>query len=82
MLTDLGFDKLLQHIDIPTLTNSEEVKRVLELIKVEAAGGDQELEYIAMTAPLPMSIKTLLNQVDFFTRGNAQEPITGDLWKD
>jgi len=82
MLADLGFDKLLQHVDVPSLTSSEEVKRVLDLIKVEAAGGDQELEYVAMTCPLPMPIKSLLNQIDFYTRGNAQQPITADVWKD
>ena len=81
MLSELGFDSLFQPVTVPSLTDSEEVRRVLDLLQVEVEGGEQEKELIALSCPLPMSIKTLLNKIDFYTRGNKANPLDVNVWK-
>ena len=81
MLSELGFETLFQQLTVPALSDSEEVKRVLDLLQVEVEGGETDKELIALSCPLPMPIKTLLNKIDFYTRGNKANPISVDIWK-
>ena len=81
MLSELGFDSLFQTVTVPALRDSDEVRRVLDLLQVEVDGGEQEKELISLSCPLPMSIKTLLNKIDFYTRGNKANAIQADIWK-
>lgn len=80
MLNDLGFGDLLQVLPITSLTEAGEVKRVLELMRVEVDGGAKELDIIAKDCPVPLTIKAILNKIDFYTRGNRANPITKDMW--
>ena len=82
MFKELGIETLFQVVTVPALRDSDEVRRVLDLLQVEVDGGEQEKELIALSCPLPMSIKTLLNKIDFYTRGNKANAISADIWKE
>ena len=81
MVRELGFEELFQQVTVPALQESEEVKAVLDLLAVEVDGGEQAKEMIALSCPMPMGIKTLLNKIDFYTHGNKASPIGDDIWK-
>lgn len=80
MLSELGIKTLFQRLTVPALSDSQEVRRVLDLVQCEVEGGEQEKDLIASSCPLPMSIKTLLNKIDFFTRGCKANSISAEIW--